>query len=111
LTDWELKGVPVRLEVGPRDLAAGVVSLVRRDRRERESVGLGGAAGGGTKALDIAQRALHEDAAALLAERTVDVDDVDAAIDAARNGVARLPWGGCGAAGRGPRQRRRGCVH
>jgi prolyl-tRNA synthetase len=47
LTDWELKGVPMRLEVGPRDLAAGVVSLVRRDRRERESVGLDGAAGGG----------------------------------------------------------------
>jgi prolyl-tRNA synthetase len=44
LTDWELKGVPVRLEVGPRDLAAGVVSLVRRDRREREPVGLDSAA-------------------------------------------------------------------
>ncbi len=99
LTDWELKGVPVRLEVGPRDLAAGVVSLVRRDRRERESVGLDGAAAGATTALDIVQRALHEDAAALLAERTVDVDDVDAAIDAARNGFARLPWAVCGADG------------
>ena len=29
-TDWELKGVPVRLEVGPRDLAEGVATLVRR---------------------------------------------------------------------------------
>ncbi len=29
-TDWELKGVPVRLEVGPRDLADGVATLVRR---------------------------------------------------------------------------------
>ena len=29
-TDWELKGVPVRLELGPRDLADGVVTLVRR---------------------------------------------------------------------------------
>jgi prolyl-tRNA synthetase len=96
LTDWELKGVPVRLEVGPRDLAAGVVSLVRRDRRERESVGLDGAAAGATTALGIVQRALHEDAAALLAARTVDVDDVDAAIDAARNGFARLPWAVCG---------------
>src|SRR5437660_2483724 len=29
--EWELKGVPVRLEVGPRDLAAGTAALVRRD--------------------------------------------------------------------------------
>ena len=29
-TDWELKGIPVRLEVGPRDLADGVATLVRR---------------------------------------------------------------------------------
>jgi prolyl-tRNA synthetase len=86
----------IGLGVGPRDLAAGVVSLVRRDRRERESVGLDGAAAGATTALGIVQRALHEDAAALLAARTVDVDDVDAAIDAARNGFARLPWAVCG---------------
>jgi prolyl-tRNA synthetase len=99
LTDWELKGVPVRLEVGPRDLAEGVVSLVRRDRREREPVGLDGAAAAATEALGDVQRALYEDAAGLLARRTVDVDDVDAAIDVARDGFARLPWASCGAEG------------
>ena len=99
LTDWELKGAPVRLEVGPRDLAAGVVSLVRRDRRDRESVGLDGAAAAATAALGAVQRALHEDAADLLAGRTVDVDGVDAAVDAAREGFARLPWATCGAEG------------
>ena len=31
VVDWELKGVPVRVEVGPRDLASGVVTLARRD--------------------------------------------------------------------------------
>ena len=30
--DWELKGVPVRVEVGPRDLVSEQVTLVRRDR-------------------------------------------------------------------------------
>jgi prolyl-tRNA synthetase len=99
LTDWELKGVPVRLEVGPRDLASGGVSLVRRDRPERESVGLDGAAAAATVALGAAQRALHEDAADPLARRTVDGDDVDAAVDAARDGFARLPWASCGAEG------------
>jgi prolyl-tRNA synthetase len=96
LTDWELKGVPVRLEVGPRDLEAGVVELVRRDRSDRERVGLDGAASAAAAALGAVQRALYDDAAALLAGRTVDVDDVDAAVEAARSGFARLPWAACG---------------
>ena len=37
-TDWELKGVPVRVEVGPRDLANEEVTLVRRDTGEKEQV-------------------------------------------------------------------------
>ncbi len=40
--DWELKGVPVRVEVGPRDLAEGNVTLVVRHRREKHSVPLAG---------------------------------------------------------------------
>ena len=36
-TEWELKGVPVRIEVGPRDLAEGEVTLVRRDTGEKAS--------------------------------------------------------------------------
>ena len=38
LTDWELKGVPVRVEIGPRDLAQGTVSIARRDGTDRETV-------------------------------------------------------------------------
>ena len=34
--EWEMRGVPVRIEIGPRDLTAGVVTLVRRDRAFRE---------------------------------------------------------------------------
>ncbi len=30
--DWEMRGVPLRIEVGPKDIAAGVVALARRDR-------------------------------------------------------------------------------
>ncbi len=37
--DWELKGVPLRLEIGPRDLEKGQVVLVRRDTFEKISVG------------------------------------------------------------------------
>lgn len=36
--DWELKGIPLRLEIGPRDLANGKAVLVRRDTGEKISV-------------------------------------------------------------------------
>jgi prolyl-tRNA synthetase len=37
---WELRGVPLRLEIGPRDVAAGSAVLVRRLDRQRESLPL-----------------------------------------------------------------------
>jgi prolyl-tRNA synthetase len=36
--EWELKGVPVRVEVGPRDMAQGQVTLVRRDTKAKETI-------------------------------------------------------------------------
>ena len=36
--DWEMRGVPVRIEIGPKDLEAGVAVLVRRDSGEKETV-------------------------------------------------------------------------
>lgn len=36
--EWELKGVPVRIEIGPKDVAAGTVTLARRDTGEKEAV-------------------------------------------------------------------------
>jgi prolyl-tRNA synthetase len=36
--DWELRGVPVRVEIGPRDVESGQVVTVRRDTREKERV-------------------------------------------------------------------------
>lgn len=39
-SEWELKGVPLRIEIGPRDVQNGQVVLVRRDTREKQSVAL-----------------------------------------------------------------------
>ncbi|HIH04786.1 TPA: proline--tRNA ligase [Candidatus Woesearchaeota archaeon] len=38
--EWELKGIPVRVELGPRDLKAGHAVLVRRDTGEKKTVPL-----------------------------------------------------------------------
>src|SRR5947199_1759686 len=38
--EWELRGVPVRMEIGPRDVQNNSVMLVRRDNRVKESVAI-----------------------------------------------------------------------
>ncbi len=37
-TDWEIRGVPLRIELGPRDLDQGTVVVVRRDTGQKETV-------------------------------------------------------------------------
>jgi prolyl-tRNA synthetase len=55
--EWEARGVPVRLEIGPRDLAAGQVILARRTGGKAPAP-LAGALGAVTAALDEVQRGL-----------------------------------------------------
>jgi prolyl-tRNA synthetase len=61
---WELRGVPVRVELGPRDLDAGKATIVPRLTGEKEEVALGDLAGRLAKALDESQQGLHDDALA-----------------------------------------------
>jgi len=36
--DWEMKGVPIRMEIGPRDVESNMVVVARRDNREKKSI-------------------------------------------------------------------------
>ena len=92
VTDWEIKGVPVRVEVGPRDLAEGVVTLVRRDVRDKQTVPLGDVAGLVPDLLEEVQTALFAEAEQRQQDRTVEVSTVTDAVEACAEGWARLPW-------------------
>ncbi|MBL7492104.1 proline--tRNA ligase [Frankia sp. AgB1.9] len=92
VTDWELKGVPVRVEVGPRDLAVGNVTLARRDTGEKITAPLAEAAARVPALLDDVQADLYQQALALRDSRTADVTSLADAIEAAATGFARLPW-------------------
>jgi prolyl-tRNA synthetase len=98
-TDWELKGVPVRLELGPRDLADGVVTVVDRIRRSKEAAPLAGIAETVRALLDGQQAALLAEATERRETRTQDVDTLDEAVEAAATGWARIPWSRVGAEG------------
>ena len=62
VVNWELKGVPVRVEVGPPELAGGEVVLVRRDTGTKTTIPLDQAPARVREALDAAQRALYDEA-------------------------------------------------
>src|SRR4051812_23791069 len=89
--DWELKGVPVRIEIGPRDLADGHVGIMRRDTGEKELLGVDAAVGRAVALLADVQTALFDAAVARREARTVDVTSVADAAEAAQDGFARIP--------------------
>ncbi len=99
VTDWEIKGVPLRVEVGPRDLGNGVATVVRRDDGSKHVVGLDAIAATAQALLEEQQRSLLELATARRDATTADVDSVDEAIEAAQTGFARLEWQRLGESG------------
>jgi prolyl-tRNA synthetase len=97
--EWELKGVPVRVEVGPRDLAQGQVTLVRRDTQLKQPVALESVAGDACTALGAIQRGLLVEARNRMEARTAEVNTIDEAVDATAAGFACLPWSAVGVDG------------
>jgi prolyl-tRNA synthetase len=98
-TDWELKGVPLRLELGPRDFAEGAVTLVDRLEREKASVALAGAVRQVADRLAEMQSTMRSSYAASQEARTVDVATLEEAREASQTGWARVPWSVVGAEG------------
>jgi prolyl-tRNA synthetase len=94
--DWELKGAPVRVEVGPRDLAEGNVTLVRRDTGSKDAVPVGETAARVAAALTAVQDGLLAEALALREARTTAVATMDEAREVAQTGFARVPWSAIG---------------
>ncbi|MFD8074483.1 proline--tRNA ligase [Streptomyces sp. NPDC059718] len=97
--DWELKGVPVRVEVGPRDLQNGTAMLARRIPGGKEPVAI-------DELTALVPKALEEDQATLLRQsrerresRTVDVKTIAEAAEASATGWARIPWADLGPEG------------
>jgi prolyl-tRNA synthetase len=59
-SEWELRGVPLRLEIGPRDLASGEAVLVRRDSREKVKTSWNALPQRTSELLESVQRSLFE---------------------------------------------------
>jgi prolyl-tRNA synthetase len=95
--DWELRGVPLRFEVGPRDVAQGTAALARRDLRGKAGkvfVPQAGLAEASSQALRDLHTALYDRALAFRRAHTYDPKDYGAFKDAMEQGWALSWW--CG---------------
>ena len=75
--EYELKGVPVRLAIGPRDLAAGTIEVVRRDTLAKDTYSQEGIADHVEKLLEDIQTNIYNKALKFREEMTTKVDTYD----------------------------------
>ena len=97
--DAELKGYPVRIEIGPRDLAENRATVVRRIAGTKTPVALDQLSVAVTEALEADQQALFDDALRFRDTHTTEVATLEEAIEASASGFARLAWDNCGTEG------------
>jgi prolyl-tRNA synthetase len=97
--DWEMRGVPLRVEVGPKDVEKGSVALARRDRPGREGKSFEpqeNLAARVAELLEDIQSTLLKKAAAFRDAHIFAVDNYDELKNAVQNGWAYAWW--CGSA-------------
>jgi prolyl-tRNA synthetase len=93
--EWEMRGVPVRLEIGPKDIEKGQVVLARRDTREKSFVPMADLGGHVPALLETIQHDLFEKARQLREERThytESYDEFKTLMAGTRPGLVFAPW-------------------
>jgi prolyl-tRNA synthetase len=91
-TEWDLQGVPIRVELGPRDLAENAAMLYRRDTRDKNKVAIDNVVDEAQRLTGRIQMDMFEAASARRDAAVCDCTSLDQARDVAQTGVARLPW-------------------
>ncbi|MES2389112.1 MAG: proline--tRNA ligase [Bacteroidota bacterium] len=94
--EYELKGVPVRIAIGPRDLANGTCEIVRRDNRSKQFIPTEGLTEYVANLLEEIQQAVYDRAFAYRAAHTTPVNTWDEFKDVLENktGFVLAHWDG-----------------
>lgn len=94
--EWEMRGVPVRIEIGPRDLEAGKVMLFRRDMCEKGEYPLEGVTETVCDLLKTIQKEMLESARVRRDERIKKASSVAGILEAVEGGnFVKAGWCGC----------------
>ncbi len=92
---WEMKGVPLRIEIGPREAAQHQIVIARRDSRAKQTMAIDHAIKAFPTLLDNFQRDLFQRALQFREENTVNVDNYNQFKVAMEEGrFARVFWAG-----------------
>jgi prolyl-tRNA synthetase len=93
-SEWEMRGVPVRMEIGPRDVQNNSVMLVRRDNRVKESVAVEGLEVRLPELLEEVQKGMYQRALEFRLQHTYATDSYDEfkEIIAETRGFVRVKW-------------------
>ena len=96
--EWEMRGVPLRLEIGPKDIEKSQVVLARRDTREKSFTPMDGLAAHIETLLNTIQQALFDRAIAFRQEHTTEAESYATFTEVmeGRPGFVVSPW--CGSA-------------
>ena len=94
--EYEMKGVPLRIEIGPRDIAEGKCVIVRRDNREKTFVSIDSVVEAVTSGLEALRNELYNKALENRERRTFDAFTLDELVKIAseNSGYIRAMW--CG---------------
>ena len=94
-SEWEMKGVPLRVEVGPRDMEKGVVTMAKRNTGEKIVVEMDKMVEKGQELLNTIHNEMYQKALNYLLDHTTEVhnlDELNAALE--KGGYAKMMW--CG---------------
>ena len=75
--DWEMKGIPLRIEIGPKDLEKNKVTFARRHNRQKDDQEIAGLVDRVISELDKIHEDMFADAKKILDDKTVEVNNYD----------------------------------
>lgn len=93
--DWEMKGIPLRIEIGPRDLTRKQVVLVRRDNKKKKSVKINQLQKQIPKILNNIHNSLYKKAQKYLTKNTIQAKNMQELQQAIKNKkLVKASWDG-----------------
>ena len=94
--EWEMKGVPVRIEVGPRDIENNQVMIVRRDNFEKQAVSMDNLDKFINELLETVQKDLFIKSKANRDKKVVEADSLEGILQGVENkNFVKADWCGC----------------
>ena len=94
--EWEMKGVPLRIEIGPRDIENNQVMIMRRDTLEKQTMSIDNVQEGITELLDVVQKDMLVASKARRDAKIVEAESLDEIIKGVENkNFVKAGWCGC----------------